>query len=63
MEIKGRQVYFFTIVCAIGWEFIIPIFIKRSVCDLWDIVIYMCGSSIYILLKKFLRRRKKYERK
>lgn len=62
-EIKGIKVLIFTSMCAIGWEFITPIFIKTSISDLWDIVMYMVGASIYIILKKFLRRKKSYGRK
>ena len=55
-EIKGIGVFIFIGVCAIGWEFITPIFIKTSVSDLWDIVMYLSGASIYIILKKFLKK-------
>ena len=56
-QIKGKQVYCFTVACAIGWEFITPIFIKNSVCDVWDIVMYLCGSNIYLWVKKIMERR------
>ena len=61
-QIKGKQVYYFTFAWAIGWEFITPIFIKNSVCDVWDIVMYLCGANLYLWIKRIIERRGDYGR-
>lgn len=58
-ELKIKQIYIFIIVCSILWEFIVPLYKKNSVCDLLDIVMYLLGASIYIILKVIKEKGKK----
>ncbi|MEG0759180.1 MAG: hypothetical protein RR505_12285 [Raoultibacter sp.] len=41
-----------TLVCGIVWEYIFPLLYPHGVSDFWDIVAYVLGGCIYILLRK-----------
>lgn len=50
-DLQGKNVYLVIAICSIYWEFITPLYKTDSVCDILDIVMYMCGASIYSFLK------------
>lgn len=54
-EIKGKYIYIIIAICGIYWEFITPLYKKGSVCDILDIVMYMCGASMYSLLRFLIK--------
>lgn len=58
-ELKGKNIYIFIGFCSIFWEFITPLYKKSSVCDILDIVMYLIGASLYIILKFIIIRREK----
>lgn len=58
-ELKGKYIYIMIVICSMYWEFITPLYKKDSVCDILDIVMYMCGASIYNLLRFLVKGGKK----
>lgn len=59
-ELKGKNIYIVIIICSIYWEFITPLYKKNSVCDVLDIIMYMCGASIYSFLRFLIERGRKH---
>lgn len=38
--------------CGLFWEFVTPLYLPRSVSDIWDIAAYMAGGGIWWLIYK-----------
>ena len=51
---KLRNILLLLFVCGIFWEVITPLYRKGSVCDLWDIVAYLCGGLLYFCIYKLI---------
>lgn len=43
-----------SVLCALSWELIAPIFIARSTADLLDALVYVAGGLIYLALRRAL---------
>lgn len=56
-ELKGKYIYLFIGLCGVFWEFVTPLYKTTSVCDILDIVMYILGASIYIIVRFLIVRR------
>ena len=44
-----------TFIASLYWEFVTPLFSKSSVSDLQDILCYIVGATIYLLIRRSFR--------
>lgn len=54
--IKDSENILLIYVAGSYWEFIAPLYIAAAVTDLYDIVAYLAGGIIVILLRKYINR-------
>ena len=51
-QLRPIEVLFYTLWIALIFEWIFPMFNEKFVGDLWDVIAYMCGSILFLIVKK-----------
>lgn len=51
-SIKG--IFIFILIASILWEYIIPIFKKKSISDPFDVLTYFIGATMYYIMYRFM---------
>lgn len=51
-----KNIYIFTLLVGIEWEYVTPLYKGDSISDLKDIVAYFLGATLYYILYKTIKR-------